>query len=135
MVSRRLRFSFSVGLVTASFACTSPSTIVGEWLVASRDSVHMTVEFLADGTVRMHQYYVGHDTARREVVRRADSVTQARQAETSTFWTIRGDSVCVLGASDLGAPECGVYRIRDDGLAPVLQVGDEPPWSRYRAGQ
>jgi hypothetical protein len=130
----RRRSAFTVALAAAFVcpSCTDTPAIVGEWLVSSRDSVDVTMEFLANGTVRMHRYYVGHDTARRAAIRQADSAAQARYDEVATFWTIRLDSVCVLGATMVGTSDCGVYRIRDDGPVRVLQVRDEPPWPRYR---
>jgi hypothetical protein len=120
-------------LATAALACSSTPGITGEWLVGSRDSVDVTVEFLATGKVRMHRYYVGGDTAKREALRRDDSVAQARYAAAPTDWSVRRDSICVYGASNLGAPECGLYRIRDAGGVLALQIADEPPWPRYRA--
>jgi hypothetical protein len=133
-----MRATVALGLAVAWLvapACTSTPPLVGEWLVGSRDSVDVTVEFLENGTVRMHQYYVGHHPGRRAEVRRADSLVQAQYDQVSTFWTIRVDSVCVLGTNLVGPSDCGVYRIRDDGPVPALQVRDEPPWPRYRAGR
>lgn len=134
-MAHRLHAAFIVALAAGSWvcsACTDTPAIVGEWLVSSRDSVEVTMEFLANGTVRMHQYYVGHDTARRTSIQEADSVAKARYDEVATFWTIRLDSVCVIGATGVGSSDCGVYRIRDDGPVPTLQILDEPPWPRYR---
>lgn len=125
----------TIVLATVGVACSSGPSVTGEWLVGSRDSVDVTVEFLTNGAVRVHQYYVGHDTARREAVRREDSLALARSADAPTFWAIRRDSVCVFGPSRLGTSECGRYQIRDDGAVPALQIGGDAPWPRYRARQ
>jgi len=132
--AHRLHSALIVVLAAGSWvcsACADTPAIVGEWLVSSRDSVDVTMEFLANGTVRMHQYYVGHDTIRLAAIRQADSAAQARYDEVATFWRIRLDSVCVLGATGVGTSDCGVYRIRDEGPVRALQIRDEPPWPRY----
>jgi hypothetical protein len=120
-------------LSLASVACAGPA-VTGEWVLGSRDSIDYTIELLSTGETRLHEYYFGHDPARRDAVEREDSLAHARTLTASPRWIVRDDSLCVLGTSVFGGfdHECAPYELRTDGDVPVLRVDGES-WPRYRA--
>jgi hypothetical protein len=134
MVIHRRGSALAVALASVSVACASTPAITGEWLLGSRDSVDFTVEFLRTGETQLHEYYFGHDSAKRDAVRREDSLAQARVRSSAPRWFIRRDSLCVLGVGSLGPfdHECSPYQIDNYGDSPVLQV-EGKPWPRYHA--
>jgi hypothetical protein len=130
----RLGTALAVTLAFVPIACSSTPAVTGEWLLGSRDSVDFTVELLRTGEARLHEYYFGHDSAKREAVRREDSLAQVRARDKRPGWFIRRDSLCVLGVGALGSygDQCAAYQIHNDGDLPVLQVEGER-WLRYHA--
>ena len=134
MAIHRLGSALAVALALVSAACASTPAITGEWLLGSRDSVDFTIKFLRTGETELREYYFGHDSAKRDAVRREDSLAQARVRSGAPRWFIRRDSLCVLGVGGLGPfdHECSPYQIHNDGDLPVLQVEGES-WPRYHA--
>jgi len=123
--------ALAVALASVSVACASTPAITSEWLLGSRDSVDFTVKFLRTGEAELREYYFGHDSAKRDAVRREDSLAQARVRSSAPHWFIRRDSLCVVGLGPF-AHECSTYQIHNTGDLPVLQVGGES-WPRYHA--
>jgi hypothetical protein len=115
-------------------ACAGKPAIAGEWLMGSRDSVDVVMEFRSTGEMRVHQYYFGRDPAVQDSVRHEDSLMQVGGAAANMRWSIHGDSLCMLGARDGDTlhHQCSTYQIRPQGDVSVLQLTGGSPWRRYQ---